>query len=178
MGWRGALRSMAAASRAAARENERRAKHYAKAQMASQAADAVEEWENLIEKLTTVTTVIDEAMDWEKTAAQPEPLKPIQETGHQKRAQEKLDAFMPSFWDFLHGGSERRVQKLEQALSTARALDREEFETATRITPRPMLTGKQKRPWLVGYWRSIRLRSRRSSKKRWVPSRKIFLGNR
>lgn len=133
MGWRGALRSMAAASRAAARENERRAKYNAKVQRASEAASAVAEWEDLIEKLSTINTVIDEAMDWGKTAAQPEPVKPIQEAGHQKRAQEKLSAFAPSFWDFFFGGSERRTQKLEQALSVAIALDQEEFGAATRV---------------------------------------------
>jgi hypothetical protein len=133
MGWRGALRSMAAASRAAARENERRAKYNARAQRASEAASAVADWEDLIEKLTTVNDVIDEAMDWRKTATQPEPVKPILEAGHQKRAQEKLSAFASSFMDFFFGGSERRVRKLEQALSAAIALDREEFDTATRV---------------------------------------------
>ena len=108
MGWRGALRSMAAASRAAARENERRAKLHAKQQMVSAAADAVEEWEQLIEKLTTVNTVIDSAMDWEKAAAQAEPLKPSDERSHQKRAQALLDGFEPSFWDFFQGGSVRK----------------------------------------------------------------------
>jgi hypothetical protein len=122
---------MAAASRAAARESERRAKYYAKQQMISEAADAVEEWELHIEKLTTVNTVIDLPMDWKSAASQPGPDKPIQAGGHRKLAQKKLDDFHPGFWDFFYGGSKRRRDALERALLEASALDQKEFATLT-----------------------------------------------
>jgi hypothetical protein len=72
-------------------------------------------------------------MDWEKAAAQPEPLKPSDEGRHRKAAKALLDNFEPSIWDFFQGGSARKKERLEQAISAAEALDRQEFAEATRV---------------------------------------------
>lgn len=143
MGWRGALRSMAAASRAAARENQRRAKFYAKEQMISEASDAVEEWQERIDKLSSIRVIIESPMEWQVSAAQPEPEKPTQGTSHKDRAQAALNDFTPSFWDFFQGGSAKKRQKLESNLAAAPCIDREEFDATMQAYAKSLADWKE-----------------------------------
>jgi hypothetical protein len=130
MGWRGAVRSMSAAMRAAERDAERRRKHYAKAQMISEASDAVSDWQSAIHELVSLHTDPADEIDWSRELRKPEPSEPRRSAAHESGAQEWLDAFKPRFWDFLFGGSDKRLQKLSDAVPAGREQDDENYRTA------------------------------------------------
>jgi hypothetical protein len=124
------MRSMAAAARAAERNAQRQYKQDLKEQMISDAADAMNNWEEYIDKLSHIHIDNTAPLNWQKIASQPKPSEPSRETTHQNLAQQALDNFQPRFFDFLVGGSEKRRIKLQDAVSRAQALDTEEYETA------------------------------------------------
>lgn len=131
MGWRGAVRSMQAAARAAERDAERRRRQYAKAQMVSSASQAVAEWQALIRNLTSLHHEIVDAVDWEEALRTPRPVSPEKSATLELAAQARLEAFSPRFWDFLFGGSEKRREKLEEGVVSAREQDVADYQTAT-----------------------------------------------
>ncbi len=123
MGWKGAVRSMAAAARRAEREAERRRKLYAKEQMIEDAADAVAEWQDRIRDIVSLHVDPTDDMDWGAVERQPEPLEPSRSDRREVEAAARLDAFQPRFWDFFWGGSEKHRTGLEEAVLEARAAD-------------------------------------------------------
>jgi len=131
MGWRGAVRSMAAAARRAEREAERRRKHYAKQQLIEDAADAVTEWHDHMREIVSLHVDPTDDMDWEAVLREPEPQEPSRTNTREADATARLDAFKPRFWDFLSGGSERRREGLERAIIDARAEDEQAHQQAT-----------------------------------------------
>lgn len=123
MGWRGAVRSMAAAARRAEREAERRQKHFAKQQMVDDAADAVAEWQDHIREIVSLHVDPTDDMDWQAVLYQPEPQDPSRTNIREDEAERILSAFRPRFWDFLIGGSEKRREGLERAVVQGRLDD-------------------------------------------------------
>ena len=130
MGWKGAVRSMAAAARRAEREAERERKLYAKQQMIEEAADAVAEWQDHIRDIVSLHVNPADDMDWDAVMRQPEPQEPSPSSSRETEAAARLEAFQPRWWDFLWGGSEKRRAGLEQALLEARAEDVRSYEQA------------------------------------------------
>lgn len=130
MGWRGAVRSMAAAARRAEREAERRRKYYAKQQMIEEAADAVAEWHDQMREIVSLHIDPTGDMDWEAVLREPEPQEPSRTDIRKAEAAVRLDAFRPRFWDFLWGGSERRREGLQQAIIDARVEDEQAHQQA------------------------------------------------
>lgn len=130
MGWRGAVRSMSAAMRAAERDAERRRKQYAKAQMIADASDAVSDWQSTIHELVSLHANPADEIDWSREASTAEPLEPARSNLKEAHAQARLNAFRPRFWDFLFGGTNKRRQKLEDAVSLGRQQDEEEHRAA------------------------------------------------
>lgn len=132
MGWRGTLRSMAAASRAAQRDAERRRKARAKSDMASAAAEAVWEWQRIMEDLVSLHADRTEMIDWHEIAESPAPEKPSHTGERELNAQALLDAFRPGTFDFLSGGTAKRRQKLLDAVDLARWEDGQANQDAER----------------------------------------------
>jgi hypothetical protein len=130
MGWKGAVRSMAAAARRAEREAERRRRRYAREQMIEDAADAVAEWQDQIRDIVSLHVDPTDDMDWSAVARQPEPPEPSRSDGREIEATARLNAFQPRFWDFLRGGSENRRMGLEQAILEARREDDRAYQQA------------------------------------------------
>lgn len=128
MGWRGAIRSIAAAARAAERDAQRRDQAAAKEQTAANAADAVADWEGYIESLVSVHADLADAIDWWSIANQPKPEVPIPVTTHQERAMRALDDFKPRLFDVFRGGSSKRRRHLETDLAMAPSLDATVFK--------------------------------------------------
>jgi hypothetical protein len=130
MGWKGAVRSMAASARRAEREAERRRKQYAKEQMIEDAADAVAEWQERIREIVSLHVDPTDDMDWRAVLRKPEPQEPSRSNDRETDAVAALNAFQPGFFDFLWGGAERRRAKLEQAVVDGRRADEQTYQEA------------------------------------------------
>jgi len=127
MGWRGAVRSIAAASRAAQRDSERRYKQALKAQTAADAADAVAEWEEIIRDLVSLHLDHADAIDWHEIAVSDKPQPPQYLEECEQEARAELDDFKPGKLDFLRGGSAKRRQRLVDAVVEAKQKDEQAF---------------------------------------------------
>jgi hypothetical protein len=121
---------MSAAMRAAERDAERRRKQYAKAQMIAEAGDAVSDWQSAIHELVSLHTNPADEIDWLGEASKPEPREPQRSGVQETHARARLDAFKPHFWDFLFGGSDKRLQKLEDAVHSGHQQDDEDHRRA------------------------------------------------
>jgi hypothetical protein len=130
MGWRGALRAIAAAERAAARErvrvqrlNERLAVERAKLDALNLAALEVQEFEDRLTRLTSVHRECSDAWDWESHALAAPPVHPKPSVRQTSAAQHRLDHYTPSWVDKLLRRVDRRRAELAKGLSAARTAD-------------------------------------------------------
>lgn len=130
MGWRGAIRAIGAASRAADRENQRRYKAQAKAQMASQSEAAVAALDDYLGRLVSVHANLAESVDWRAMAAKPQPAAPKLEDTNLRAAQTALANFKPGLFDVFAGGTKKRRSRLEQKLAEAPLKDEANFTQA------------------------------------------------
>lgn len=128
MGWKGTMRSMAAASRAAARDAERRRKAINKQNALDDAYDAVVDWEDYIARLITVHVDLADAIDWHSVVASSKPTQPKHQTTHHDRAQKKLSTFKAGLFDKLFGRVEKKLSSLEDDLASAKEKDKAEFQ--------------------------------------------------
>lgn len=119
MGWRGTVRSLSAAMRAAERDSQRRHKQFLKEQHAADAADAVSDWRDYIHDLVSIHTSIADDIDWHSVARRLKPPKPVPTNSLELQAREKLECFSPSKMDFLKGGSDKRRQRLVDVIAQA-----------------------------------------------------------
>lgn len=130
MGWKGTLRSISAALRAAEREAQRRHKAALKEQVTKNSAAAVSDWEDYVDELVSIHTNLAEAIDWRGMAAKPRPEEPEQQNLHQENARAALAKFKPSLFDMFRGGTKRRRERLESNLAEASARDQAEYQDA------------------------------------------------
>jgi hypothetical protein len=130
MGWRGAIRSIGAALRAAEREAVRQQKANLKAQVAANSAAAVDAWKEHLDNLVSVHTSLVDPIDWRSMAAQPAPAVPALTDAHQREARDALARFRPGLFDWIRGGSGKIRGRLEQKLLKAPDVDRREYERA------------------------------------------------
>jgi len=129
VGWKGVMRSVVAASRAADREAQRRNKQRQKLQIIEDSASAVEEWHAYIRELVTVHTNLTKKVDWRQIAAQPKLQEPLRSNVAEDAARKALEEFRPGFFDFVRGGSNHLRRKLEQRLQEAVAREQRDFDT-------------------------------------------------
>jgi hypothetical protein len=130
MGWKGALRSINAASRRASREAVRRQKEFdrrqaqlSKLMQREQDALEVEEFENYLEVLRSVHRDCAEPVDWRSLAERPEPPPPLRSDAAEARARQALAAYVPGFFDRLFARVELRRRQLAGAIERAKAAD-------------------------------------------------------
>jgi hypothetical protein len=143
MGWKGALRSMAAASRRAAREQERyarqqhralevRRKQSSRLAELERAALEVEWFENQVALLTSVHKECSPPQDWVMWLNRPKPmivpLAPERGTRFEDEAKAALNAYQPSMTEKLLRLDKRRRAALESTVEEARERDRSSFE--------------------------------------------------
>lgn len=132
MAWKGALRSVVAASRAMDHEAQRYQKQVLKEQMTADASDAVADWENYIRNLTSLHTKSAERIDWAAMTRRSQPSEPKPVSRHEMAAQAALTSYKPRFFDFLNGGGEMRKNSLQNAVVKGREADVAENEKAMR----------------------------------------------
>lgn len=130
MGWRGALRSIAAAQRRAERESARQyrelQKQHAQLQKLEEGAHAayeVECYNNLIARLTSIQAECGDTVDWHSIHDSSPPNEPTISHPREQAAQRQLDAFEPSWLDKLLRRGERKRDALTRALAEAHADD-------------------------------------------------------
>ena len=128
MGWRGTMRSIAAAARAAERDAQRQHKAAVKAQISADSADAVDAWHDYIDNLISVHVNLADGINWKAIASQEKPQQPNFLATHEQKAKTALENFKPGFMDFLSGGSKKRKEKLIETLAYAPAKDQEAYK--------------------------------------------------
>lgn len=119
MGWKGTVRSMAAVARAAERESQRRYKQELKAQAISDAAEAVDDWDQYIDSILTIHTNLANAINWRKVSEKEAPIEPILDTKLQDKSKEALELFKPKIFDFMFGGTQKRLDKINRGIEEA-----------------------------------------------------------
>src|SRR5690348_18485833 len=130
MGWRGAIRSIAAAQRRMERESIRRQKELHRRQMAAErvdelqrAAGEVEDFIYVKQQLTSLHYECGDSIDWQSFANARAPVDPIPANAYEVAAQEKLNTLRPSWSDKLLRRSERPLQLLEASGRSAKGED-------------------------------------------------------
>lgn len=138
MGWRGTVRTLAAAARRAERESARQAREHAryiaaveKQEAREEAAEAVRKFEEYLAALVALHSECSPAKDWHAQAHKPTPPRPTQTAARQTRAKRALDTYRPSFFTRLFGREQKQRAGLEEALRTAVLADQAEFEQRT-----------------------------------------------
>lgn len=131
MGWKGAIRSIGAAVRAAERDAARRHKAEIKDQISSDSAQAVAAWENFLESLVKVHANLAERIDWRAMASKPRPPEPVIGDANQRAAHNALANFKPGAFDAFRGGSKKLRQRLENDVSIAPETDARAYAEAT-----------------------------------------------
>lgn len=139
MGWKGTLRSLAAAQRrseraARQRHNELvgRQKHLEKMAELERAAYEVEVYENRLDVLSSMHKDCGEVWNWETVRATEPPTKPTNSYHHLAEAKVQLDGFKPGVADRLLKRTETKREELAKAVDAARQLDEREYQEALR----------------------------------------------
>jgi len=116
--------------KAAERESQRRYKADQKRRVASEAADAVDDWKQEINDLISIHADLADAINWHKLVEVPKPKTPSNFTKHREQIAPKLKNFKPKMFDFLFGGTEKRKTKLIASFEAAKLKDQTAQEKA------------------------------------------------
>jgi hypothetical protein len=130
MGWKGTMRSLAAASRSMDREAERGRKQRERMQQAQQAEFEVGQFESYIELISSIHKDCSEAINWVKIKSTPPPIEPKRETIHEAKAQSRLDNFKPNVFNRMLKSEDKKRELLAKAIDQARRKDEMEYNTA------------------------------------------------
>jgi tetratricopeptide (TPR) repeat protein len=139
VGWKGTVRSIGSAYRAAQRQSqqrqrelERQRKQYQKMQELEQAAYEVEVFENRIQVLLSVHKECGDYVDWQAMALAQPPSKPCLFRKSEKQAQEALDNFRPGIFVRALGRVEKKKTSLVSALEEAKKIDENNYRQALK----------------------------------------------
>lgn len=134
MGWKGAIRSIGAAVRAAEREAKRKQrelerlrKDYERMEEVEQAAYEVEAHQNYIDRLLSVHKESGEHVDWRSVVATQPPEKPVRCSTREAHARQELISYEPNLWDRLSGRGEGKRLSLAQAIERAKEDDEKAY---------------------------------------------------
>jgi hypothetical protein len=135
MGWKGTLRSMQAAGRAAERnsrrrhhELERRRQAIAKATAVERASYEVEVYKNSLEQLVSVHKEGSARVDWHHISQQPPPKVPQKSAVNEESARERLESYRPGVIVRLLKRVEKARVKLEREIESGRSRDEATFK--------------------------------------------------
>src|ERR1044072_6212364 len=122
MGWRGALRAIAAAQRQAERnavrrrrQLERAQKDYARMQELDAAAHEVEMYENHLEQIRSVHRDCSAPINWQALQSAQEPGAPTRNAHHETAAPRLADEYQPGTFDKLFRRVAKRREELDRA---------------------------------------------------------------
>lgn len=142
MGWRGTMRSIGAAVRAAERDAQRRHRAAVKMQALVErdqrlqlSAQAVDAWEEYVASLVSVHVDLADAIDWAALALSQKPPMPVIDCTRTNVVEAELSRFRPSFGHLFQGGAGKVRLKLEQRLLEAKCADETDFRAAQESYP-------------------------------------------
>lgn len=134
MGWKGTVRSIGAAVRAAERDAQRRRrelekqrKHVEKMQELARAAYEVEVFENYLQLLVTVHTEVKPEVDWQAIANSSPPIEPTRSSENEDAAQSALDRYKPGLADRMFGKEKAKKTLLVAGIQNGRKVDDDIF---------------------------------------------------
>lgn len=137
MGWKGTLRSLAAASRQAERDARRRQRQLErqrtqleKTQELERAAHEVQTYENYVALLLSVHKECSDICDWEAIGCSEPPDKPTRSPRHEESAQAELNKFKPGLFDKMLSRTESKREELASAVEDAKQADELEYHEA------------------------------------------------
>jgi len=136
MGWKGTLRTIGAAARAAERDAKRRQrelekqlKQYEKMQELEQATYEVAVHENHIEVIQSIHKECNPVIDWETIALSNQPAEPRKTNHNEAQAREYLEDYTPGFIDRLFKREQKKRASLSQKLEEAIIADEENYQS-------------------------------------------------
>jgi hypothetical protein len=139
MGWKGALRSIQAAARAAEREErrrqrelERQQKSYARMQELEQAALDVQLYENHIGRLISLHKECADTVQWAAIASAQPPKEPMRGSTNEEQARRRWSNYQPSLWDKLLRQSDRKRESLFCSIEVEKKSDEEKYQKALK----------------------------------------------
>ncbi|WP_373033983.1 hypothetical protein [Sulfurovum sp.] len=126
MGWRGAIRSINAAAKAAERDAKRRQrqleqqqKQYHKMQELEQASYEVDAYQNHIDIIQSMHKDCSSPIDWKQIAISPEPKKPEKSNIHEEKAKTTESNYHPGLIDRIFKREAVKRQKLADDVKVA-----------------------------------------------------------
>ena len=139
MGWKGTLRSMRAAARAAERDAKRRGRELERQRREAdklaeleRAELEVAEYENYVERLVTIHQEVTSTIDWTALVSAPEPQRPQRRRSAENIAKAALESYRPSLIDRLFGRKTRKLAALNADVENAPAEDEAIYQSAVR----------------------------------------------
>ena len=139
MGWKGTLRTLAAAQRRSERASRQRHNELVKRHMLlekmaelEKASYELDVYENRLEVLSSIHKDCGEPWNWEAIRASEPPTKPLNSHRHEEAAQVQLDSFKPGMADRLLKRTEAKREELAKAVTAARQLDEQEYQEALK----------------------------------------------
>lgn len=138
MGWKGAVRSVGAAVRAAERDAKRRQreldkqqKQYEKMQELEQAEYEVEVFDNHIEVIQSIHKECSDPIDWNTIATSQEPKKPENLNNLEKTTRSEVENYKPGFIDRIFKREEKKRLRFEESIAVA--IEEDEVEHKASI---------------------------------------------
>jgi len=139
MGWKGTLRSIAAAQRRAEREAlkrqrelERQRKQLEKMEELERAAYEVQVYENYIDVLISIHKDCGEVWDWESIQATAPPIEPTKSDTNERMARSNLEAYKPGLVDKMLKRVEAKRNELAAAIEDGKRKDELSYQEALR----------------------------------------------
>ena len=136
MGWKGAVRSVGAAIRAAERDEKRRQKdlerqrkQYEKMQELEQAAYEVDVYENHIDVIQSTHKECSPPVNWSQIALSKQPKEPNNTNDNEKKARQISDSYSPGFIDRLFKREEKKRTLFTQNIAEAIKSDEVDFKS-------------------------------------------------
>ncbi|MEW8535383.1 MAG: hypothetical protein AB2565_01300 [Candidatus Thiodiazotropha endolucinida] len=136
MGWKGTVRSVGAAVRAAERDAKRRQrelewqqKQYEKMQELEQAAYEVEVYENHIDVIQSIHKECSPPIDWNKIFSSKQPTEPQKNNDNESEARQLLETYKPGFLDRLFKREEKKRALLSQNIDDAVKTDKAHYKS-------------------------------------------------
>lgn len=127
MGWRGTVRTLGAIARQAERDSQRRQKALAKAEAYEQAANAVDNYNDISTRLTSIHQTCSKPTNWHKMADLLPPEKPIKSGNLGNKARNAWLNYKPNIFERFFKLAEKKKEKLFRRISEAEQKDEDQF---------------------------------------------------
>jgi hypothetical protein len=134
MGWRGTVRTFGAIARQAERDSMKRARDNAKHLSAlkkldekEQAAAAVREHDDYVERLASIHRTCSAITDWQARAVSRPPRKPSFSAENESKARMQLELYKPSLFSRWFGQIEKQKSKLNELIEKGKIADDRSF---------------------------------------------------